>query len=189
MIRKKMPTDKWWPILEMLNIPIEYIEKVGEFANSLALNEDVQYATLSGVGMGSVLPPSQLSNETKPEKEFQSLVPINLMVISKIKDLSKVEFMDAPVTSKMYRGESKTIQVGTLESKAKLVREDIFDVNNILSQYESLIVEEVALKINNFIDEGNIVYIYFPIQSIKLIAEKTMTPGINIISRLTYLKE
>lgn len=191
MIIKKMPTDKWWPILEVVGIPKENIEKVSEYLNYLTLNLDVKYSTLSGVGVGAVTPPSELSLTTpKPVEKDHDLLPINIQVINKISNLDKVTFMEGPMKSVMYKGEAKIIQAETYSTDFKITRESLFNkIDPIEKFYEEKVTDKIAKLINDKIAEGYLIYIYIPIQSIKIIAEKTMAPAMYIISRITYLKE
>lgn len=182
---------KWMSIIDML--PFEndnHNDKMCKFAELFSLNEYTPYSTLSGVGIGECMPPSMIGINGEPmkkEEEWESLLPLNLKVLSKVTNLDKIIIMDGPQGNFDWKGVSKTIQVKSLSIDVTLHRDDMFIDPQI--QYEHTIIYEVAKVINDKIDEGYTIFVYMPIQSIKLIAEKTMAPKLYIISRITFLKD
>jgi len=71
---------KWYDMLEKLNFSQEYIEKIAKYAERHAILESTNSMTSGGIALTEIKLPSTL--------------PISLNVLSKIKDLSKVNFID-----------------------------------------------------------------------------------------------
>ena len=179
--------QKWMHIIKGLSLNDDHNNKMCKFAELFSLNEDTPYSTLSGVGMGNAKPPSLMSEVIK--EEWKSLLPINLKVLCKIKNLDKIEIMWAPRETFNINGKDRTLIVGTTEFKVSIQRDALNSNLTMEELMENSIVNEVSHQINELIDTYGVVYLYQPISRIQIIAEKTIAPVINITSRLTYISK
>lgn len=166
---------KWGPILEDCGISTDYIENVSEYVEEFARAEsEGMYSTLGGCGMGSV----GIGNVSIPSTPYESVLPLNVNIISEIKDLSKVTFMKAPI----QEIDGNVIHVGDMTFNVDL-DSDEYELHKFYEKYEPQIIEKISTVINDLIDKGNHIYMYKACQSIKVISEENVVLSVGDIKR------
>jgi hypothetical protein len=181
--------NKWTPLIEQVTKikDKEHLKKVSAFAHNFAMEEAARPicdGPSSGMGMAQPITAQRMRIEINKRDEYTpSLLPINLQVIAKIKDLSKVVFMNAPrieesnpkveeneLGEKVLRLNSKTITADNHSYKL-IIDHSISEGHGFhwLNEVENHIIEEVANKINQSIENGNTLYIYQPVSVIQTV--------------------
>ena len=170
---------KWEPILTMAKINERDFLKVAKYAQFLILEESPRYSILSGVGVGE-----SARGTINPEKE-KSLLLLSLHIISKIKDLSKVTFLEAP--AKKING--KIIETPTSEYSYKLTPGMLeLPRDTLVDELNGLIAKNMSDSFNEKIDEGYHLYFYL-VCEIKILTEGASSPKLITRSRVKYEKE
>ena len=156
------------------------IEKVSVFAHNFAMEESIRpiHSDNTMIGVQPIRVQLNRVDEYTP-----SLLPINLNVIAKIKDLSKVEFMNGPIimvsspSVETNEHGDKVLKLNQRQIKADDYSYQLIIDHKIsgehgfywLNEIEKYIVEEVANKINQSIEAGNTLYIYQPVSTIQIV--------------------
>lgn len=214
--------NKWGPLVKELlgtirfDLSAEQIHNVSQFAEKMARDE---YATISG---STCLLPGINTPRHKEAIEHagkcQSLLPINLKVISKIRDLDRITFTHAPFYEDVKIVESideegalclskdvSRISIPTLKFKIK-VQKDLLDTgltgNQMIEAIENNAVEFISSKINDDLEsKTGQLYVWYPIESIYIKSntvvacpsptalDNTDYVEYNINSRWTFKKE
>jgi len=104
------------------------------------------------------------------------LLPINLMIISGINDLSKIIFVEEEIESRTYR--------------INITRDEIMNLNlhgvDTVVMVESAVKDIIIDEINEKIENGQIVYVNRLVESIALITEGTSPPLVTIRSNIKF---
>lgn len=122
--------------------------------------------------------------EFEPETE-SGLLYLSLKTLSKIKDLSKIEFTKAPIFVK----DDEPYKTATFGINVPIKKEDILygmSENrgiDIIKMVEEVSAVKMSEHYNNLIDKGKTPIIYLVVSSIKLITEGSHEPRLMIFSR------
>ena len=184
-LRKEEITRKWADVLQGFNIRTKYYEKVAGYLHNFALSEAANTSI-------------ENLNKLNSKDENSTLVPLNLKIITKINDLSKVEFVIGPmfVIEKfekevkeneefrdVYVSKTKAESVSTIETRIKIPVDEYTHTGHYgkswVEGYEDILAELIAKKINEKIDEGYTPYVYILVQSIMVIDENKKYVRIN----------
>lgn len=144
-------------IKDTTSLDEKYIESVAEYLNKLAEIE---------------LPHNNVEG-------FVSFIPINLQIISKIKDFSKIILVDDPSI------EIKRISL-------QISQDQIHELTGFLGPlqitqiFESTIINVAAKEINENIDNGKKVKVYRFAESISIISDGVSAPALTLKSRLNF---
>jgi len=164
---------KWKSILITKNIPEKYHLNVAFYVEILSIMETVN--TLSSIN-----------------NRYTTLVPLNIEIISKIIDLSKVYFMDKPAQEIL----GKYIQVSEVMFKCDLTLNDLqyLELTDDIVKYNVFsdrIVEKITNRINKEIEEGKNIYIYNLCQTLNILKDNSNSdlpiPILTIVSRFAAI--
>lgn len=158
------------------------INYVANFNAAVTANE-------SAIGFGHNTGIGYMSNGPTSD-----LLPLNLKVLSKIKNFNRVHFVPAP-TSEI---DGKFFTVSTMAYKASLSKYDLMDLQHVYKSYDPKIImkefgeekfsDVIANNINEHIDDGYEIIIYQVVSSFYLITENTMAPEMGVYSRMYFEK-
>jgi len=124
---------------------------------------------------------TELANRELPfnnQEGFVSFVPLNLQIISKIKDFSKIIFVNDPITT------LKTITVNVGQDEVQNLG---FLGLNLITLFESVLVNEIANQVNENINNGKTVRVYSFVESIRIMAEGATMPTLTCVSRIEFI--
>ena len=153
---------KWESIIDIMDIDPDYKDSVTIFANNLAENyKEPDYGCLlPGVGSGKLdLPPKQ-----KPEFSIPSetIISTSLFIISYIKDLSKVDFLDAPFMEK----DGGIVSVPSKNNRITFSLEEIYPTKYAEEMILKALMDLIVGDINSAIDSGKRIKMHMPIDGI-----------------------
>ena len=182
-VKKEYYVAKWGELIKDLKLfPDEYIEKVSEFAERFSREQANLKETLStGSYWDKTSAPIFNDND--------NLLPLNLRLISKLKDLSKVVFLNSPEEIVKVGDEEVYIKVGTFQCTHDISQQKLADIReqigiDVIAEVEDSILSLIADKINAQIDMGETIYMWMPISSIAIIVEGTTPP--RLLARTRY---
>jgi len=169
---------KWYPIIDNFYIKEEFREKIATHLEKIAsleyLNNDLN---------------SSLNVLNSTSTFTKSLLPMELKIISKIFDLSKVKFVP---NIEFVLEDNEVLKVDTFINECSHQRNSFELLNTnaleLINYMEDHIIQQIADKINELIKENHIVYIYILVNSNILIAEGTLAPKMVIKSMYTSKK-
>jgi hypothetical protein len=199
-LNEDQATAKWSEIIKMAcpELKPEYTGKVCLFAHLAATNEMFSPAVPPAR-------PAMISDMTDiVNHPSMPIIPINLKIINKISDLSKVVFTHGPTyirewyttepdSSGVNHMKYHTVNnpINTIENKIlaeKPPRYGLDAYSNWCDHLERSIIDIVTTYFNRLIDEGNTLYIYMPVSDIMFI-DRGDEFEIKIRSRLSEIKE
>jgi hypothetical protein len=166
--------EKWVPIFESLGINKEYFERISYHIERIAEKEYKISISVS--------------------ETIESLISLELKVISKINDLSKIIFVENSSVdiNTDPNSSQKIISINDNRFKINISYEEImFEINKSYRKelFENIIISEISNHINKLIDEGNNIYVLNFVSSIVTITEKTMSPHVFVISKFKSIKQ
>jgi len=167
---------KWESIVKMMDFKKSDIPKVCEYADLHTLLESTNHTVFPG------------TTEFIPKYLEDSMLPISLKVLSKVKDLSKVHFEYLPVFRLMRDGEICSETMKTHSISSDVTRDQIVELKrqtgiDLIAMVESELIEKLAGIYNKLIEDGNELYVFVVAQSIAIVAEGTQAPQIRLLSR------
>ena len=180
---------KWKPILEDTNIPKEYHEEVTLFCVDSAKEWDPHpincLAPFTKVTHLSII--GELLEGPKIP-----ILPMNLFILSKLNDLSKIKFFDKPFYNS---GKDSRAIAGldthkfTLYAKKSEISELSPTIGRmkIWDMYENEISTTIIDFLNEKIDDGYELWMYRPIQDMYTVEENDCFKT-NYTSRVTFKK-
>ena len=149
---------RWQTILDIMNLPDDKREDVALCADRIHENFKPREYDCLAPGVGN---PPLPDNRNDFEK---SMVSTSLLILSRINDLSQVEFIDRPFT---MEGENPV----SLPENKLVMTIKIGDLSHWTGAAEEAItnefINEVSSRINKKISEGCKILMYLPVQDIK----------------------
>jgi hypothetical protein len=179
MISNTAVVKKWGPVLEdALKIPKEHLEKVSKWVDAYVINVEFEMRNNRDKHHEMFIP----RNIDRPQV-FENLLPLNLQVIGRIKDLNKVGLVVDPIFPKLVMKNGEAViskeSIDTLKYQIKIKNEDFGDIcsgygMDVVKLTEDLLIETIVNDINRKIDEGSEVFIYVPIS--RIFVQKEFAP-------------
>ena len=173
---------KWKPILQSVEFPEKYIDKVCGYCEWHAMKE----IELAEYDMGG-------------GKPLKTTLPLSISVLKQIKDLSKISFTPQPAFLEMVVEQSleglsaKNIPRLVKTFKVNIDWHDFYDLaiqigeDNARDEFENKMVEVLAEELNTLIDKGHQLTIF---QVVSQIAETRGVANFNsqliAVSRFWY---
>lgn len=168
---------KWRPVIETLKFKEFDIKKVCEYAELHSLEESIESLT---VPMTTI--------EFLPGMN-KNLLPLSLMILKKVNDLSKIHFVSSPAFLINRNGKHEPESVKTYAFETNISYDQIMSLVQIIgginteSKIESDLITEISGKINELINDENEIYVYLVAQSISSISAAGKPPKIMLRSR------